>query len=74
MKTPDLKKCPFCASNARIMFEPSKDSFYAECIRCRARSEGFCVNRNDKEKFVDNMFGCIEAAANVWNVRRWIPE
>lgn len=74
MKTPDLKKCPFCASGARIMFKPVIYSFYAECSHCGARTQEFCVSKKDEAKFVDSMFDCIEAAANAWNMRRWLPE
>lgn len=73
MKTPELKKCPFCASDARFIFQPGIDSVYVECIHCGARAQGFCVKK-DKEKFIDSVFDCIEAAANVWNMRRWLPE
>lgn len=73
MKLPELKRCPFCASSARFMFQRGIDSVHVECIHCRARAQGFCV-RMDEEKFIDSMNDCIEAAANAWNVRRWLPE
>lgn len=74
MKTPYLKKCPFCASGARIMFSPGIDSFYAECGNCGARTQGYSIGKNDEAKVVDSILDCIEAAANAWNMRRWLPE
>lgn len=74
MKTPELKKCPFCLSGARIVFKSGLDSFHAECSHCGARTQGYCVSKKDETKFVDSMFDCIEAAANMWNMRRGLPE
>lgn len=73
MKLPELKKCPFCASGARFMFQSGFDSVYVECIHCKARAQGFCVS-GDEAKFIDSMFECVEAAAGEWNKRRWLPE
>ena len=74
MKLPELKKCPFCAGAAQMMFKPGADFFYVECPCCGARTLGFCIMKSDERKYVTSMFECIESAANAWNKRRYLPE
>ena len=74
MKTPDLKKCPFCAGDALLMYNSDLKSFYVACNYCGARTQGYCYSEKDAKRIVNEMLYCMCAAANLWNARRWKSE
>ena len=68
MKTPELKPCPFCGSEAKMWFKPGDNEFYVECRKCHVRTDGMCMNTH-AEDAPEAMIDCMEMSASDWNRR-----
>ena len=67
MKGIDLKPCPFCGGNGKIVYED-----LVWCVRCEdcfARSEGWSSQNASKEDLYYTIQESVEAAVNAWNRR-----
>lgn len=70
MKTPELRDCPFCYGSARLKYFNLLGQVEVECTQCGARTPLYRVNCGDENKYLNELFACIEAAALRWNTRR----
>ena len=67
----ELKPCPFCGAEAKLIGKYEGEAFliWVECRRCFARSGRFWPNLKDEGKSVESFEICKNGAIETWNRR-----
>lgn len=68
----ELKRCPFCGGEAKLKMECKHDvgwTIWCECTKCYAKSTGYCPELSKKDKALNNIDTCKNAAIKAWNRR-----
>lgn len=67
MKGIELKPCPFCGGNGKIVYADS--CWFVRCEDCFARSEGWSNGNASEGELYYAIQEAVEAAVNAWNRR-----
>ena len=67
----ELKPCPFCGGEAVIKAVNRNYglTIWCQCIKCYARTEGYCPDTNNEDATIDNIENCKNRALEQWNRR-----
>ena len=67
----ELKPCPFCGGEAVIKAVNRNYglTIWCQCLKCDARTEGYCPDTNNEDETIDNIENCKNIALEQWNRR-----
>lgn len=67
----ELKPCPFCGGEAVIKAVNRNYglTIWCQCLKCDARTKGYCLDTNNEDATIDNIENCKNRALEQWNRR-----